>query len=111
MLQGAEDTFSTNILKDIPGTPGGEFEFLDRVQQVGWNRNIISIDNTAGRPLTGTAPQASQDSDIICISFGCSVLVMLGPQLNGDYRFVVECYGHGGMDGEAVDPIPGAREV
>ncbi|KAE9380842.1 HET-domain-containing protein [Stipitochalara longipes BDJ] len=107
-----EDTFNTHKLKDISGTPAGKVEFLDRVQQVVWNRNIISIRDTNHRKLIGIAPQASQKSDIICIFFGCSVPVVLEPQLNGTYRFVGECYVHGFMDGEAVDPIPsGTKEV
>lgn len=107
-----EDTFNTNNLKNIPGTPAGKVEFLDRVQQVVWNRNVIRIHDTAGRKLIGIAPLESQKSDIICIFFGCSVPVVLEPQPNGDYRFVGECYVHGVMDGEAVDPIPsGTKEV
>jgi hypothetical protein len=60
--------------------------------------------------LIGIAPQASQKSDVICIFFGCSVPVVLEPQVNGEYRFVGECYVHGVMDGEAVDPIPSGKE-
>lgn len=107
-----EDTFNTNNLKNIPGTPAGKVEFLDRVQQVVWNRNIISIRDPTGRDYIGIAPQESQKSDVICIFFGCSVPVVLQPQDNGDFKFVGECYVHGVMDGEAVDPIPtGTKEV
>jgi hypothetical protein len=107
-----EDTFNTNNLKNMPGTPSGKVEFLDRVQQVVWNRNIIRIYDTADRKLIGIAPLESQKSDIICIFYGCSVPVVLEPQSDGNYRFVGECYVHGVMDGEAVDPIPsGAKEV
>jgi hypothetical protein len=99
-------------LKGIPGTPAGKVEFLDRVQQVVWNRNIIRIHDTADRKLIGIAPLESQKSDIICIFYGCSVPVVLEPQPNGNYRFVGECYVHGVMEGEAVDPIPsGTKEV
>jgi hypothetical protein len=59
-----EDTFNTNILKDIPGTPPSQVEFLDRVQQVVWNRNVISIEDTP-KPfhgLIGLAPQRSQST-------------------------------------------------
>jgi hypothetical protein len=107
-----EDTFNTHRLKDISGTPAGKVEFLDRVQQVVWNRNIISIHDTSGGKLIGIAPQPSQKSDIICILYGCSVPVVLEPQPDGTYKFVGECYVHGKMDGEAVDPIPsGAKEM
>lgn len=109
---GPEDVFNTKDLKDIAGTPAGKVEFLDRVQQVVWNRNIISIRGPTGREFIGIAPQQSQKSDVICLFFGCSVPVVLQPQENGDFKFVGECYVHGVMDGEAVDPIPsGTREV
>jgi hypothetical protein len=107
----AEDTFNTNDLKGIPGLPD---EFLHRVQQVVWNRTVIrtQTDSVNDQPFIGLAPQGSQRGDIICIFFGCSVPVVLRGQDNGEFQFVGECYVHGVMDGEAVDPIPaGSKEV
>jgi hypothetical protein len=106
-----EDTFNTNTLRNMQRAPAGKVEFLDRVQEVVWNRNVIRtrpVNND--RPYIGIAPQESQKGDIICIFFGCSVPVVLQPQEDGEFKFVGECYVHGVMDGEAVDPMPSGKE-
>lgn len=107
-----EDPFNTNNLKNMDGTPLGKVEFLDRVQQVVWNRNFIRTCGQTGREFIGITPQKSQIYDIICIFFGCSVPVVLRPiQNTGEFTFIGECYVHGVMDGEAVDPMPsGTKE-
>jgi len=107
-----EDPFNTNNLKNMNGTPSGKIEFLDRVQQVVWNRNIIRTGGQTGREFIGITPEKSQIYDIICIFFGCSVPVVLRPIENtGEFTFIGECYVHGVMDGEAVDPMPsGTKE-
>lgn len=101
----AEDTYNTRELKNMPGTPSGKVDFLDRVQRVVYNRNIIQTCPIPGYPkgFVGIAPQKAQKSDIVCILFGCSVPVVLQPQKNGEYKFIGECYVHGVMDGELVD--------
>jgi len=100
-----EDHFNTNDLKNLPGTPGGKVEFLDRVQQVVYNRNIIRVGQTGGPDLICVAPKQSQRNDLVCILFGCSVPVVLQQQTNRRFKFIGECYVHGKMDGEAVDPV------
>lgn len=108
----AEDHFNMNNLKNMKGTPSGKVEFLDRVQQVVWNRRIIRTRGQTGREFIGITPQKSQIYDIICIFFGCSVPVVLRPiPTTGEFTFIGECYVHGVMDGEAVDPMPsGTKE-
>jgi Heterokaryon incompatibility protein (HET) len=108
-----EDHFNTNNLKNMKGTPSGKVEFLDRVQQVVWNRQFVRTSGQTGREFIGLTPPKSQTHDIICILFGCSVPVVLRPIPNTkEFLFIGECYVHGAMDGEAVDPMPsGTREL
>jgi hypothetical protein len=105
-----EDTFNTNTLRNMQGTPTGKVEFLDRVQEVVWNRNVIRTKPVDGPPYIGIAPEGSAKGDIICIFFGCSVPVVLQPQDDGEFKFIGECYVHGVMDGEAVEPEPRGKE-
>jgi hypothetical protein len=94
----------------MQGTPTGKVEFLDRVQEVVWNRNVIRTKPVDGPPYIGIAPEGSAKGDIICIFFGCSVPVVLQPQDDGEFKFIGECYVHGVMDGEAVEPEPRGKE-
>lgn len=107
----AEDSFNTNNLKNMKGTPSGKVEFLDRVQQVVWNRHIVRTCGQTGRNYIAITPPKSQIYDIICIFYGCSVPVVLRPiKGTGEFTFIGECYVHGVMDGEAVSPMPGGTK-
>lgn len=102
----AEDSFNTNFLKDLEGTPEVEVAFLNRVQRVVWNRRIIRA-KASGEPnkwLYGLAPQKSRVGDIICIFYGCSVPVVIRPiEGTKEFKFLGESYVHEMMDGEAVE--------
>lgn len=80
------------------------------MQQVAWNRNIISIKDFGRRNLIGIASHNAQKSDIVCIFYGCSVPLVLKPQLDEIFKFVSECYVHSIADREAIDPFPNVRK-
>ncbi|KAL3418152.1 hypothetical protein PVAG01_09867 [Phlyctema vagabunda] len=108
-MKSGEDVFNTSTLKNLPGTPAAKIAFLERVQQVTWNRRIIRTDKQNAQAYIGVAPQESERSDIVCILYGCSVPVVLRPLGNFEYRFLGGCYIHGVMDGEAVESAPRGR--
>lgn len=50
-------------------------------------------------------PKDTEEADIVCILWGCSVPVILRPH-DGNYEFIGECYVNGitaVMDGHAAD--------
>ncbi|TVY33496.1 Heterokaryon incompatibility protein 6,OR allele [Lachnellula subtilissima] len=100
--QGVAD-FSTVELKRLGDTPRQKVKFLDRVHQVVWNRKCFRTVNKHGKHFVGLAPPGAEAGDLICILFGCSVPVVL-KRTEKTFKFVGECYVHGMMDGEAVDP-------
>jgi Heterokaryon incompatibility protein (HET) len=53
----------------------------------------------------GLAPIASRRGDKVCVLFGCSTPVILRPLVDGEYKFVGECYVHGIMEGEAMGKL------
>lgn len=52
----------------------------------------------------GLAPAAANVNDKICVFFGGQVLYLLREVAGGKHEFMGECYVHGLMDGEALDP-------
>lgn len=105
-LEQPDENFNTNTLKCIHGTATGVVEFLDRIQQVVWNRTCFQIAAEEGeRTFVGLGPSKAQIGDIFCVLFGCSAPVVLSPRGN-DFIFLGACYVHGIMEGEAVDPMP-----
>ncbi|KAL2065534.1 hypothetical protein VTL71DRAFT_3204 [Oculimacula yallundae] len=81
-------------------------DFLQRVQNVIWNRKFL-VSKQSG--LIGLAPMAAQEGDKICILYGCSVPVVLRKKEVKDDTFwqvVGECYVHGKMNGEAMENAP-----
>jgi hypothetical protein len=73
-------------------------EFLQRVQEVVWNRQLIKTK----RGYLGLAPEAAEKGDLVCILYGCSVPVVIR-EVEGDaHELVGECYVHGMMDGAAL---------
>ncbi|KUJ09133.1 uncharacterized protein LY89DRAFT_763737 [Mollisia scopiformis] len=84
-------------------------QFLERVQQVVWNRKFFHARGRDGSTLYGLCPPAAEANDIICIFFGCSVPVLLKKvksESRDCYLLAGECYVHGMMDGEALTPKP-----
>jgi hypothetical protein len=73
-------------------------EFLQRVQEVVWNRQLIKTK----RGYLGLAPEAAEKGDLVCILYGCSVPVVIREVEGGTHELVGECYVHGMMDGAAL---------
>jgi hypothetical protein len=73
-------------------------EFLQRVQEVVWNRQLIKTK----RGYLGLAPEAAEKGDLVCILYGCSVPVVIREIEGGTHELVGECYVHGMMDGAAL---------
>lgn len=97
--------FNTNTLARLEGTPDGKVKFLDRVQQVIWDRICFQATMKGGKKLVGLAPPKAQVGHLVCIIYGCSVPIVL-KRVGKNFHFIGECYVHGMMDGEAVYPIP-----
>lgn len=104
--------FSTNTLKILPGTPPAKVEFIDRVQQVVWGKKCFRSVTKDQREIVGLVPPTSEAKDLICVLFGCSVPVVLRERkATKDFQFIGECYVHGMMDGEAVEPNPRRNQI
>jgi hypothetical protein len=73
-------------------------EFLHRVQEVVWNRQLIKTK----RGYLGLAPEAAEKGDMVCILYGCSIPVVIREVEGGNHELVGECYVHGMMDGAAL---------
>ncbi len=77
-------------------------DFLRRVQEVIWMRRLINTEHD----VLGLAPKESENGDLICILYGCSVPValrrMVDPVTGEEYfKLIGECYVHGIMGGRA----------
>lgn len=85
-------------------------EFLQRVQEVVWNRQLIKTEHEVDtehqdeteRRYLGLAPDAAEKGDLVCILYGCSVPVVIRKRRGGNHELVGECYIHGMMDGAAL---------
>ena len=92
-------------LINSPKTPSLMVEFLKRVQGIVWNKLFV---RSYEGSLFGLGPRGTQLGDLICILFGCSVPVILRPQMESSgsdimhYEIVGESYIYGMMDGEAI---------
>lgn len=88
-------------------------EFLKRVQAVTWNRVVLEA-KTDQQPLVGIGPPGTEQGDIVCILFGCSVPCVLRPlsvdKSNSNFEYVGEAFIYGKMDGEAVLMTPAELE-
>ncbi|GKZ38225.1 hypothetical protein AbraIFM66950_010254 [Aspergillus brasiliensis] len=58
----------------------------------------------SSKDYIGLVPSRTQEGDLICVLFGCSVPVILRKQ-DDHYIFIGECYVHGIMDGEAIEQM------
>ncbi len=90
--------------------------FLQRVESVVWNRRLFRVEvepapegyeedprRAIRGPLYGVCPSGTDNEDLVCILYGCSVPVVLGKSSrDGVYRLHGEAYVHGIMDGEAM---------
>ena len=68
------DIITTDLIRH--GQPKEMVTFLQRAQDVIWNRKFFLLKRDA-KPRFGIAPTKSQKGDILCILFGCSVPVVL----------------------------------
>ncbi|TID14341.1 HET-domain-containing protein [Venturia nashicola] len=73
-------------------------EFLQRVQEAVWNRQLIKTK----RGHLGLAPDTAEKTDLICILYGCSVPVVIREVDGGKHELIGECYIDGMMDGAAL---------
>jgi hypothetical protein len=55
------------------------------------------------------APSAVRAGDLVCILFGCDLLVVLRKQDGDKYVFLGECYTHGIMNGEAMEDLKAGK--
>ena len=100
----AGDVIITGLITN-PKTPSLVVEFLKRVQGIVWNRLFV---RSQERKLFGLGPRGTRLRDRICVLFGCSVPVILRPQIDPSssevmhYEVVGESYIYGMMDGEAI---------
>jgi hypothetical protein len=63
-------------------------------------RNMV----VTSKGYIGAVPEQAQQSDLVCILFGCSVPVVLRKRKEENcYSFIGECYLHGFMDAEAIE--------
>ncbi|KAJ8126745.1 hypothetical protein O1611_g6894 [Lasiodiplodia mahajangana] len=119
-----------DILEQNP--EGIMFDYIKRVQAVTWNRVVLEAtaeeyardqDNTKAEPLVGIGPPTTENGDLVCIVFGCSVPLIIRPRFlkhdgardgkarrpeKGDpdyYEFVGEAFIYGKMDGQAIEGI------
>ncbi|KAI9644819.1 hypothetical protein NHQ30_006846 [Ciborinia camelliae] len=117
LLLDASGDLNINEIKRLRKTPEVLLEFLDRVQAVVWKRRFFLTSGKVRKRLFGLMPFESEEEDVVCIFFGCTVPVVLrrkyeGGKWKGAWRFVGECYVHGMMDGEAVtEDLPKKLEV
>jgi hypothetical protein len=101
---------NTNVFKDLAldDTPRTMNLFLERVRGVVWCRKFFLTNGSEkeDRGHYGLAPSGAQENDVVCIFFGCSVPVVLreSKKKPGLYQFIGECYVHGMMDGESLNP-------
>jgi hypothetical protein len=95
---------TTDLLNMNKDPPQIIKNYMRRVQAVTWNRVVLEAD--AGddeEPLVGIGPPSTQENDVVCILFGCSVPCILRPHDDGAwYELIGEAYIYGKMDGEAV---------
>ena len=88
-----------------PRTPSLMVEFLKRVSGIVWDRVFV---RSQEKRLFGLGPRGTQLGDLICVLFGCSVPVILRPQIDPSgsepthYKVIGESYIYGHMDGEAI---------
>lgn len=96
---------NTNSILQLPDTKNLQSGYLKRVQAVCWNRAFIEC-YEGDRKLVGIGPVKSEQGDLVCILYGCSVPCILRQSLHGDkpyYTFIGEAFVLGHMDGEAIN--------
>jgi len=93
----------TTFVTSLPATLAA----MQKAVIVALGRRLIVTSNG----FFGLAPATVNQGDIICMLFGCSVLVILRPDKvdrrvsNGRLRLVGECYVHGRMEGATLERL------
>jgi hypothetical protein len=92
---------------------------------VTWSRRFLlikPIGNEASQEYPGLGPCGTRTGDAVCVLYGCSVPVILGPKKNhhgvietdknGDpkyYELIGECFAYGMMEGQAVRGVKSGK--
>ena len=97
------DLITTDLIRQ--GQPEDMVAFLQRAQNVIWNRKFFLLEGV-GEGRFGLGPDKAQEGDLVCILFGCSVPVVLRKILTTHgpvYTLVGEAFIYGMMEGQAHD--------
>lgn len=71
-------SLNTNEILTFGKCPSIAIEFLRRVRSVVWGRKLVLSEGRRGStPLLALVPEEANESDLICILYGCSVPVVL----------------------------------
>ena len=95
------DLITTDLIRQ--GQPEDMVAFLQRAQDVVWNRKFFLLER-AEKPRFGLGPAKAQKGDIVCILFGCSVPVVLRKIETSQvpaYILVGEAFIYNMMEGQA----------
>ncbi|KAG0647891.1 Heterokaryon incompatibility protein [Hyphodiscus hymeniophilus] len=90
---------------DLPKTPSIAKDFMNRVKDVVWERKFVLVDLADQKKTYGLVPARTEENDIVCVLFGCSVPAILRQKEKDGatyFEMVGECFIYGMMDGEAV---------
>jgi hypothetical protein len=114
----ANGNFSLKIVRKYTKL-SSMIEFIDRVESVVFDKQMVSFDQERLEGTLGLAPKNVKKGDVVCILYGCSVPVLLRKYVDDSrlkchkvdsadrtgetfYRVVGEMYVHGFMEGEAI---------
>ena len=87
------------------GQPEDMVKFLQRVQDIVWNRKFFLL-KRAEKPRFGLGPTKAQKGDLVCILFGCSVPVVLRKIETSHvpaFQLIGEAFIYNMMDGQALN--------
>ena len=97
------DLITTDLIRH--GRPEEMVAFLQRVQDIIWNRKFFLL-KRAEKPRFGLGPTKAQKGDIVCILFGCSVPVVLRKIETSEdpaFQLIGEAFIYNMMEGQALN--------
>ena len=97
------DLITTDLIRQ--GRPEEMVAFLERVQEVIWNRKFFLLKHDE-KLRFGLGPSKAQKDDIVCILFGCSVPVVLRKvetPYEPVFQLIGETFIYGMMEGQAIN--------
>ena len=95
------------------GRPEDMVAFLQRAQDVIWNRKFFLLQRAAA-PRFGLGPTKAQKGDSVCILFGCSVPVVLrkvGTLEVPAFQLIGEAFIYNMMEGQAMSEYRGSEST